>query len=456
MTPREERGLVIAATAKLTQKGKVWLVPSQTGNGRRYTVSPDPECPYCSCPDHEETGEPCKHIYAVRFIEKREQAKDGTVTETQSVTFTQKKTYKQDWPVYNLAQIEEKRRFLVLLADLCRGLPNPPQSGAGRRRTPMSDMVFTSILKVYTGFSSRRFGTDLEDAREKGFVGNVGPMMVCPFMESDLMTPVLQELVTATATPLRAVETDFAPDSTGFSTSRFIRWYDEKYVQRSGRSWVKAHCMCGVKTHVITAVEILDRDAADCPQFKRLVEKTAENFTVKEVAADKAYLSNDNLEQVAGLGGTAFVPFKVNSVADKQGPIWEKMFGYYQYRREEFMAHYHKRSNAETAFSMVKAKFRDSVRSKTDTAMKNEVLCKIVAHNICCLIMSQCELGIEPVFWADAPAELPTAAVPDALATAHGPVVESQAVRDAAPVAAARPVQEPAPVRRPVYGCCGA
>ena len=55
---------------------------------------------------------------------------------------------------------------------------------------------------------------------------------------------------------------------------------------------------------------------------------------------------------------------------------------------------------------MVKAKFRDHVRSKTDTAMKNEVLCKFLCHNICVLIQSQCELGIEPVFWQNEPAEM--------------------------------------------------
>ena len=50
---------------------------------------------------------------------------------------------------------------------------------------------------------------------------------------------------------------------------------------------------------------------------------------------------------------------------------------------------------------MVKAKFKDSVMSKTDVAMKNEVLCKFLCHNICCVIMSQAELGIEAVFWKD-------------------------------------------------------
>jgi len=33
--------------------------------------------------------------------------------------------------------------------------------------------------------------------------------------------------------------------------------------------------------------------------------------------------------------------------------------------------------------------------------MVNEVLCKILCHNICCLIQEQCELGIEPIFWKE-------------------------------------------------------
>jgi hypothetical protein len=43
------------------------------------------------------------------------------------------------------------------------------------------------------------------------------------------------------------------------------------------------------------------------------------------------------------------------------------------------------------------------MRSRNDVAMVNEVLCKVLCHNLCVLIMSQCELGIETVFWQDAP-----------------------------------------------------
>jgi hypothetical protein len=42
---------------------------------------------------------------------------------------------------------------------------------------------------------------------------------------------------------------------------------------------------------------------------------------------------------------------------------------------------------------MNKAKFRDHVRSKGPDAMVNEVLCKIICHNICCLIQESMNLG---------------------------------------------------------------
>ena len=80
----------------------------------------------------------------------------------------------------------------------------------------------------------------------------------------------------------------------------------------------------------------------------------------------------------------------------------EKDVHYFQFRREEFLAHYHKHGNVESTFSMIKAKFRDHVLSKSDAAMINEVLCKIICHNICCLIQEPYELGIVTEFWGKA------------------------------------------------------
>ena len=118
------------------------------------------------------------------------------------------------------------------------------------------------------------------------------------------------------------------------------------------------------------------------------------------MSADKAYISVENFETVAECGGQAFIAFKENSTGDRGG-LFEKMFHFYSANRDEYMTKYHKRSNVESVFSMAKATIGDSVRSKGDVAMRNEVYCKIIAHNLCCLIMSQFELGIDPVFWKD-------------------------------------------------------
>ena len=47
---------------------------------------------------------------------------------------------------------------------------------------------------------------------------------------------------------------------------------------------------------------------------------------------------------------------------------------------------------------MIKMKFGGSVRAKTPTAQVNEVLAKILCHNICVLIQSFYEFGISPEF----------------------------------------------------------
>ena len=149
---------------------------------------------------------------------------------------------------------------------------------------------------------------------------------------------------------------------------------------------------------MITAVEIHGKDANDCPQLPPLVRKTSQNFAVNEVSADKEYLSAENVEAIASVGGSAYIAIKKNTTGGVGG-LFEKMYHLYELDRDDYLGHYHKRSNVESSCSMVRAKFGDSVRSKTDVAMKNEALCKIVCHNICCLVQSMYELGIDPEFW---------------------------------------------------------
>jgi transposase len=399
MDEREAKGLVIANTGKIEKNRLGWKVPSQSGNGT-YFVCLDHEKPFCTCPDFEKRGLPCKHIHAVEFIIQRETKPDGTTTYTKSV----KMTCTQEWTSYNQAQTHEQEHFVALLRDLCNGIPQP-EYRFGRPRLPLADVVFGLVFKSYTTMSGRRFTSQLKEAQENGLISKAAHYnSALRYLENPELMPLLKSLIEQSASPLKAVETDFAIDSSGFATKTYSRWFDHKYGNRSKQTFVKTHVMCGVKTHIVTSVEATAHESADSPQLIPLLKKTADTFPINEVSADKAYSSRRNLHAIQAIGGTAYIPFKGNakglgSPTTGYDGLWHRMWHYYNFNREAFLEHYHKRSNAESTFSMIKAKFGSSVRAKTPTAQVNEVLCKILCHNICVLIQSIYELGLEPTFW---------------------------------------------------------
>jgi hypothetical protein len=403
MDGRDQRAILIAAMCQIERKDGAWQVPSQSVSGRKYQVKLEGDGS-CSCADHVE-GYCCKHIRAVRIILKRELGISEVVAEAKPkpVVFEEKKKYNRDHAAFNAAQAVEKHRLQVMLHDLCSGLKELEPNKRGRKPHSIKDAIFSMMLKVYGTKASRTTSCDLADAHQRGYTSvRIPGMKVCAFFENPTFTPVLKALVSFSALPLKVVETGFAIDSSGFGSSKFERWFDQKYgVTRHKCVWTKAHIACGVKTNVITAVRILDKDAPDSPQFKPLLERTvAGGFHIDEAYADKAYLSAENVEAVFMEGGTPFIMPKVNTTGGIGG-LFERMFHYFQYRQEEFLTHYHQRSNVETAFSMVKRKFGDHVRSRTETAMVNEVLCKFICHNLCVLNQEQHELGVEVEFWGE-------------------------------------------------------
>ena len=398
MDAREERGLQIAQNSKIVETPVGWKVPSQSGNGT-YIVNLDHGNPFCTCPDFEK-GNKCKHIHAVTFIIQKQVKPDGTTVETKSMTMT----CTQEWTAYNDAQTHEQERFVLLLRDLCNGIQQPAQN-FGRPRLPLADVIFGMVFKSYTTMSGRRFMSAIRDAETKELVSK-SPSFTSGFryLENPDLTPILKTLIEQSASPLRAVETDFAVDSSGFATTTYARWFDHKWGrERTHQNWIKTHLICGVKTHVVTSVEATPNESADNIQLPALVNQTAKTFDINEVSADKAYSDRRNLKVVQAVGGTAYIPFKVNSTGmgdnhHKFDGLWNYMWHFYNCNRDAFMAHYHKRSNVETTFSMIKAKFGTSVRAKTPIAQVNEVLCKVLCHNICVLIQSAVELGIETTF----------------------------------------------------------
>lgn len=396
---REARGRLLARDKRIKLvSGSTWLVPSQTQSTGSYMVNVAEGT--CSCPDFEQRRSKCKHQFAVEATRTIETAPDGAriVTETMTVT---RKTYAQDWPAYNAAQCAEKRTVQVLLRGLCDGIVTPPHPGRGPKPIALSDAVYGMTMKVYSGVSARRATTDIEDCAKAGHMVRAPHYnSLLAFFERADLTPLLTALIEESATPLASVETKLAVDSTGFGTTVFRRWFDHKYGHEvKEHAWVKCHAAVGTTTNIVTAVCVTDENAGDSPELPALVASTARRFQLADVSADKAYLSHANLAAIEAAGAIPYVPFKSNSRGE--GPAaWRRLWGLFMYRQDEFLRHYHARSNIESTFSAIKRKFGGSVRSKRFTAQQNEVLCKVLCQNLSTLGHAIHEFGIEPSFWS--------------------------------------------------------
>ncbi len=381
MEMRKAKGFEIAQTKQIVKKYDGWVVPSQTKSSKTYFVNQEF---VCNCPDSELHNTTCKHAYAVRYyLDIEVETPEGKRIEKKPIA------YSQIWSVYDKGQIQEKEKFMDMLADLIKEVPEPNYV-FGRPRIGNKDMIFASALKVYTQFSLRRFMGDLKTAKEKGLIRSSSCFAsVGHFIQSEELTPILSRLIQLSSLALKSVERDFAVDSSGFRTTRFNDYCKERHSTKQHHEWIKCHVITGVKTNIITAVEIGLENSADSPYFIPLVQATADvGFTISEVSADKAYNGVNNYKAVQDLGANAYIPFKSNATGkgDKtkgnNARAWRRMFHYFQLNQEEFAQHYHKRSNVETTFFMIKAKFNDVLKSKTKTAQINELLLKILCHNI--------------------------------------------------------------------------
>ena len=310
-----------------------------------------------------------------------------------------KRTYPQAWREYNLAQTYEKSHLQALLFQLTQGIEEPEQV-MGRPRLRLADVVFATVFKTYVTFSGRRLMTDLREAQQRGYLSKAPHFnTLYLYLEMPSLTPYLQMLIAQSSLPLKAVETDVAVDSSGFSTGRYERWFNVKYGEVDRKGWLKMHLICGVRMNIVMGVEMSGPHANDYPFFKPLINRAKDiGFNLREVSADKAYIGAENLRAALLAGAMPFIPFKENANPNNGGTIWKRLYHFYSYHNDEFKAHYHKRSNVESTFSMIKAKFGERLRSKTETAQINEALTKVLCHNLCRLIHSMYELGIEPTF----------------------------------------------------------
>ena len=353
------------------------------------------------------------------------------------------KRYQRDWNAYNLAQgyeyVDVKSllgglsALISILEDDMKGSP-----GRGRPRCQLGHAVFATVWKTYLGFAGRRLRSPLEEVVQQGYLRDIParvvhlggaansypkPSTVGDYMKADWLTPLLLELVSVVAGPLREVDTVFAIDGTGLSTRNYERWLDVRpgnrppdgdgpgvdtededrvNAERRRNGWVKLHAVAGVETHVIVRAAISPGNDHDNPYFKGLVSEAASRFNIRTMAADLAYSSRNNLVLADQLGFEPAIQYKSNTrPPPRDGSPWSRHWHHQREFPEEFLPVYLLRNNVESTFSAYKRLFPAHLRTKLFCAKVNESLCKTVAYNLSVLARQLRIRGID----FDLPAE---------------------------------------------------
>lgn len=299
-------------------------------------------------------------------------------------------TNKVDWHKYNLAKTNEKRLFYRLLFELCELIPEPSQR-TGRPKAKVRDLVFCCALKLYSNYSGRKVMSDLKHAELAGYISKAMHYnTMSDFLNCEETYDLLQKLLTWSAMPLKNLEDSFSIDSSGFGAYQYERWMKAKFHGKRSewRNFIKGHIAIGTRTNIICACEITPGHWADVTQAPKLIQNVGDNFNMKELSADKAYASKRVMQLTESLGAMPYIPFKINTQPNKRDDpkIWLQMYDYFKRNQADFMKHYHKRSNVETTFMMVKQRLGEFLKSKTIVAQRNELMMKFICHNICCLV----------------------------------------------------------------------
>jgi len=418
---RSQRGLALAQEKGATIKaivGTKYLVPSASHSGG-YVV--DVAVGSCTCPDWEKLGGPgrthrCKHLWATLYVRREVALPDGS-----SVVIEQKTriNYPRDWRATNRARVLIPRLGPSLLADLIRGLPLPPEpsGGRGRPRVPQRDILLAAALRAFEDTTAGGAVVAAENYRTLGFI-NMSHVpsyntLLREFAKPTYM-PLLHKLVAGSAWPLIGLERKFAIDGTGFGSSVYDCYFEEKHGSKKRRRkptpkhrWVGARIVFGTTTHVVAAVQITEPAVSECQLMPELLKRTIENGgQVSEWLADAAYMAWYNTDAIEAIRAEAYIDFPAR-VTGMSSPSIRRLYNKMRADEEEYARHYHQRSLAETGMSMIKTRFSHRLRSRVPHAQYAEAMLRCIGHNVACLVQAVDELKIDPKYWSPAPMTVP-------------------------------------------------
>ncbi|MBA3065262.1 hypothetical protein FP828_02080 [bacterium] len=305
-----------------------------------------------------------------------------------------RKRWPRDEKLYNKIQETEFLNFF----EFVRHLTNYVCKG----RKMKSIITCLLITHKFPNFSLRRARGFLLLLKRFRIINSDIPCFktLCNYRAEPIIGNLLDKLIEESSKPLAKIEQDFATDATGIRTNLFSSWYSircQKEIKK--RDHLTIHITTGVKSNVVTALNVEIKSGNDNKIFREHVDKTSENFKINEWSGDGRYWCKDNCKKVNEVGGTPYFKVWKNWSGKSRGcMIWKIMNQKSRDNPEEYGKHYHKRSNVESTNHSKKALHGNAVYSRQKSPRINEETLRWINHNINVLNRAKYEWKINPKF----------------------------------------------------------
>ena len=302
--------------------------------------------------------------------------------------------YPRDEILYNKVQENEFLNYF----EFVRYLTNYVCKGKKMKKTIQSLLIW----RKFPNLSTRRARGLLLVLRKFGVIVFDIPCFktLSNYNENNSLQIILDKLIEESSKPLSVVEHDFATDATGIRTKLFSTWYSircKKEIKK--RDHLTIHITTGVKSNIVTALNIETKSGRDNEIFREHVDKTVKNFKANEFSGDGKYWCKENCWKVVEAGAKPYFKVHSNWAGNSRGCMpWKLMNLEFKNNPEEYGKHYHKRSNVESTNMSKKMIHGNSVYSRLPYARINEETLRWINHNINVLNRAKHEWKINPKF----------------------------------------------------------
>ena len=196
---------------------------------------------------------------------------------------------------------------------------------------------------------------------------------------------ILEEVFELTNSSVADLEREFGPDGSGLATSCKQNYETDRAKDQTHKGYEKIIVMVGLKYKLVSAFKFADKPTAhDSLYFESLLADTARRYSrVDLVSGDSGFLSRVNCDLVVGVGGVPrFYPKKNSLLCSKGSRAWRVMLEELALDPQKWLLEYHRRSNVEGCFSVLKRDNFLPLRKKLVVRRRQEAFSRVCNLNI--------------------------------------------------------------------------